>query len=213
MAIVKRIVKGTPLTYQELDNNFTELDTRTSAVEGTGAASGSVYISDGAGSGDFEKVQGFGQYQDDRRTVGSPALTLSNGVRTLLPCNGGFLTVERLSSDASESYWNISTNKHIPVNAFDIFDIRIGLVCENYSGQSPYITLDIDIGSPIGIVYTRDISLKKAGAAAFASAAFPVFTGATYITNGAELYITYTGSGTCVIHSVDILLIRSMKSY
>ena len=33
MSIVKRTTKGVPLTYEELDGNFTDLDTRIIAIE------------------------------------------------------------------------------------------------------------------------------------------------------------------------------------
>lgn len=177
------------------------------------AAAGSLLISDGSGGLDFTRYQGWGQYQDTDRTVGTPTLTLTAGVKTKLTCDGGYLTVEKLPSDATASLWNTTTNKIQPVAAFDMYHVRVGFWAENYAGINPYIDFALDIGSPIGEIAWRDIGLRKSGATVKASVAFPVFAGDTFLANGGEFYLTYNGTGTCDIYAVNILAVRESKNY
>jgi hypothetical protein len=88
------------------------------------ATTGKTYRSDGAGSGAWEKIQGWGQYQDSRTTVGSPVFNIATGVRTKYLNNGAGLTLEYLPSDATVPLWNVTTNKHIPVAENDVYDMR-----------------------------------------------------------------------------------------
>lgn len=181
---------------------------------GSGAAgAGSVLVADGSGGLDFLRYQGWGQYRDSRRTVGTPTLTLTAGVRTKLICDGGLSTVEKLPSDAGASLWNTSTNKIVPIADFDMYHLRIGFWAENYAGTSPYIDFTLDIGAPIGEIVWRDIGLRKSGSTVKASLAFPVFAGSTFTTNGGEIYLTYNGTGTCDIYAVDILIVRESKNF
>lgn len=177
------------------------------------APAGSMLVADGSGGADFIRVQGWSQYQDSRRTVGTPALTLSPGVKTKLVCNGGFLTTNKLPSDAITPLWNTATNKMTPISEFDVYDIRIGFWAENYGGTNPYVEFALDIGSPIGEIVWRDISLRKSGATVKSSAAFHVFTGSTFLANGGEFYLTYQGTGTCDIYAIDVFVVRVSKNY
>lgn len=177
------------------------------------AVAGSIYTGDGAGSGVWRRDSGWGQYQDTQRAVGTPTQTLTAGVRTKFLCDGGFLTTEKLPSDAGASLWNTTTNKIEPIAAFDIYHVRIGFFAENYSGATPYIEFALDIGSPIGEITWRDISLIKGGSVVKTSIAFPVFSGATFLANGGEIYLTYQGTGTCDIYANDILLVRESRNY
>lgn len=179
----------------------------------TTAPAGGLYVADGSTSGNWTRYQGWGQYQDSRRTVGTPTQTLSASTRTKLICDGGYLTVEKLPSDAGGSLWNTTTNKVNPISAFDIYHMRVGFWAENYAGTNPYIDFTLDIGSPIGEITWRDISLRKSGATVKTSIAFPVFSGSTFLANGGEFYLTYNGTGTCDIYAVDILLVRESKNY
>lgn len=180
--------------------------------KGAGAAAdGSTYVSNGAGSGAWERINGWGQYQDTDNTVGSPAQNIATGVRTKFTCDGALLTVERLPSDAVAPLWNVSTNKHVPIAAFDTYDIRITLTAENYAGATPTLLIELDIGSPIGVIASNLYSLIKGGAAQDIVFTIPVFTGATYLANGGEIYLTYTGTGTCDIYKNAVLAVRTSR--
>lgn len=177
------------------------------------AAAGTSYLADGAGSGNHIRIQGWGQFQDTQRAVGTPTQTLSNGVRTKMICDGGFLTVQKNPSDLVNPLWNTTTNKVIPISEFDVYHLRVGFWAENYAGTTPYIDFTLDIGGGIGEILWQTIPLNKSGAVVKTSIAFPVFSGSTFFANGGEFYLTYTGTGTCDIYANDILIVRESKNY
>lgn len=177
-----------------------------------GAADGTSYIADGLGSGSWEHVAGWGQYQDTDRTVGTPTQTIATGVRTPFLCDGGFLTEEHLPTDAVNPLWNVSTNKIIPIAALDTYDVRISFTAENYSGANPYMTIDLDIGGGIGIIASQTVPLIKAGVAQDFVWSMPLFSGATFLANGGTVNLTYTGTGSCDIYKNSVLLVRTSRN-
>lgn len=186
----------------------------TGVQNATGSAvAGSVAVADGAGAGNFIRYQGWSQYQDSRITVGTPSQTLATGVRTKWINNGGAVTLEKAPSDATVPMWNTTTNKHIPIAPFDLYHLRISFEVANYAGASPDLEIELDIGGGIGVIFDRDVSLKKGGAAQAVSAAFPVYSGDTYLANGGEFYLTYTGTGTCTVYKSSLLIVRESKNY
>lgn len=177
------------------------------------AQAGSVLRANGSGGAAWLRTQGWGQYQDSRRTVGTPTQNIATGVRTKMICDGGFLTEEHLPQDASGSLWDVSTNDHVPIAINDVYHIRIGFSAQNYAGATPHLDFAVDIGGSIGEIYWDSVSLRKGGAEQKCSFSFPVFTGATYVPNRGDFYITYTGTGTCDIFATDILIVRESKAY
>lgn len=177
------------------------------------AVAGARYVADGAGSGGWDRVAGFGQYQDSKRTVGTPTQTLSTGVRTQFICDGGFLSLERLPSDASGSLWNTSTNKHVPIAEYDTYDLRVSFTAENYSGAAPYLEFELDIGGTPGVILKESRPLLKSGSAQNFVYTWDVFVGDTYIANNGTLYITYVGTSTCDIYANSIKIERKFKDY
>ena len=189
--------------------------TSTELHEPKGAASAvnnSTYTSNGAGSGSWDKIQGFGHYQDSRTTVGSPALTMATGVRTKYINNGAGLTLEFLPSDATVPLWNVTTNKHIPIAQNDVYDIRTSFVAENYAGTAPYVLCELDIGGGLGVVFSQLIPLIKGGVAQPCSFSFPVYAGSTYIANGGTIYLTYVGTGSCDIYKTTNMINRQSRN-
>lgn len=175
------------------------------------ATTGKQYRSNGAGSGAWEKINGFGQYQDSRTTVGTPVFNIATGVRTKYVNNGAGLTFEKLPSDATVPLWDVATNKHVPIAENDVYDIRTSFVAENYGGTDPYVLCELDIGGTPGVIFSQIIPLIKGGVAQPCAFAFPVFTGSTYIVNGGEIYLTYVGTGTCDIYKTQNLIHRQSR--
>lgn len=178
-----------------------------------GSNEGELPHSDGAGSYNWERIQGWEQYQDSRTTSGTPTLTLSPSTRTKLVCDGNVTINSQSPSDALVPMWDTTDNKIVPISEFDLYELRVQFSAENYGGTSPYLDLDLDIGGGIGQIVWRNISLNKSGAVVKTSAAFPVYAGSTFFANGGEFYLTYTGTGTCAIHTVSVLVVRMMKGY
>ena len=172
------------------------------------APAGYDYRSNGSGSGAWEKISGFVQHEDSRTTVGTPALNIATGVRTKYVNNSGSRTISNLPSDATSGLWNTTTNKHTPIAANDVYDLRVSFKAQNYAGTDPYITCQLDIGGSLGVIYELLIPLVKGGVVQACAFAFPVFTGTTYIANGGEIYLTYTGTGSCDIFDTRIMINR-----
>lgn len=176
------------------------------------ALAGRQYRSDGAGSGAWERIQGFGQYQDSRTTVGAPTQNIATGVRSQFINDGGFLTNEVLPSDATLPLWDVVSNYHVPIAVNDTYDLRFSFTAENYAGATPYVLAELDIGGTPGVIYSSTIPLVKGGAAQACTFAFPVFTGSTYIANFGKIYLTYTGTGTCDIFKNSVLIQRQFRA-
>ena len=232
MAITTRLVKGSALTHAELDTNFTDLvaadvvltdavalnTARTQVVEAANTAStvaGGVWTSDGAGGGEFIRIQGWEQIADTDTTVVAPSQTISTGVRTLWTNDAGMTDLKKLPSDigVAGTLWDTAANKILPIAAFDTYNIRIGFKVEDYAGTTPEIEIELDIGGSIGTIVAQTVPLLKGGAEQEILIAFPVFSGSTFLANGGSIYVTFRGTGTCKIFGSTILIIRESKNY
>ena len=179
------------------------------------AVAGAEYVADGAGSGDWIRVQGWSQNADSRTTVGTPAQNIATGARTLWLNDGGTTDLDKLPSDigASGHLWDKVANKIVPIAVFDTYNIRIGFKAENYAGTGPDIKIELDIGGGLGTIVSTTLPLLRSGAQQSCLVAFPVFAGSTFLANGGSIYLTYTGTGTCDIFASDIIIIRESKNY
>jgi len=232
MAITLRSVKASALTHNELDDNFTTLvaadvvltdavalnTARTQVVEAASTAStvaGGIWVSDGAGGGEFIRVQGWAQNADSRTTVGTPTQVLTTGVQATIINDGGTLDLEKLPSDigVGGQLWDKTNSKLTPIALFDTYNLRFDWKVQNYSGATPYLLIELDIGGTIGVIASRTVSLIKGGAEQSISLAFPVFAGSTMVTNGATLKCTYVGTGTCDVFATSNLVVRESKNY
>lgn len=200
-----------------LQAETTDIDTRLKVVEGDApsAVPGGVFVSDGAGGGEFIRVQGWSQHEDTDQTVGTPSQTIATGIRTLWSNDGGSLAIEKLPSDISVGghLWDTTNNKITPIAEYDTYNVRVEFKVQDYAGSSPYVKIEIDIGGSIGVITSRTLPLLEGGGEQSILYATPLFAGSTFIANGAEIYVTFTGTGTCKIFSSRILIIRESKNY
>jgi len=232
MAITQRLVKGSALTHAELDANFTTLvdaDTvltdavalntaRTQVVEDASTANtipGSQWVSDGAGGGEFIRVQGWQQVLDTDTTVGSPSQTIATGVRTLWTNDGGAGNIKKLPSDigVSDTLWDTVTNTITPIAAFDTYNLRIEFKVQDYAGTTPDLRIELDIGGGLGTIVSQTIPLLKGGSEQAVTMSFPVFAGTTFLANGGGIYVTFTGTGSCKIFGSTVVIVRESKNY
>jgi len=232
MTITYRSVKGSALTHNELDANFTDLvaadvvltdavalnTARTQVVEAASTAStvaGGQWVSDGAGGGEFIRIQGWAQNTDTDTTVGTPTQNIATGVRTKWLNDGGSLDLDKLPSDigASGHLWNKATSVFEPIALFDTYNIRMTFKVQNYSGTTPDIKVELDIGGSLGVISAQTIPLLKGGAEQDIMMTFPVFAGSTMLTNGGTFYITFTGTGSCDVFDNSIFIVRESKNY
>jgi hypothetical protein len=177
------------------------------------APAGSTFVSDGAGGGEFIRINGFGQFRDSRTTVGTPTQNIATGVRTKWICDAGTTNLEKSPSDLVDPLWDTVNNKIDPISAFDVYNLRIGFKVENYAGTAPYINFELDIGGGLGTIVEDSRPLVKGGGQQFVLLDFEVYSGSTFLANGGEIYLTYNGTGTCDIYDTQILIRRVMKNY
>lgn len=197
------------------NGNFTDINTRAKIVEGVTplAPAGGRFISDGSGGGEFIRIQGWAQYADTDVVVGTPSQTLVSGVRTQLTIDGGALTLEKLPSDTTNPLWNVTTNLVQPIALFDTYNVRVEFHAENYSGPTPYLLLELDIGGVLGAIWSRTIPLLRGGSEQNLAESFPVFAGSTFLSNGGKFFMTYVGGADCDIFKSQVLIIRESKNY
>lgn len=231
MAITLRSVKASALTHNELDDNFTTLvaadvvltdavalnTARTQVVETASTAStvaGGQWVSDGAGGGEFIRIQGWSQNSDTDTTVAAPSQTLSTGVRTLWTNDGGTIDLDKLPSDITAGHlWDKVANKVMPIAVFDTYNIRVTFKVEDYAGTTPDLKLEFDIGGATGTIVEQTVPLLKGGAEQTVLLSFPLFASSTFVTNGGSIYLTFTGTGTCKVFASSILIVRESKNY
>ena len=185
-----------------------------SDIATTGAVAGSTLVADGVGGSTFPRIQGWGSYSDSRTTVGTPSQSITTGAgnRTTLINNSASI-VAKLPSDATEAFWNLTTNKIVAISEFDIYYIRVTFTAENYGGANPYIDIDLDIGGAQGIIYAVTIPLVKGGAAQKVGIVIPVFAGATFLANDGTINLTFIGTGAVDIYNTNVFVIRESKNY
>lgn len=215
--------------FTKTESNFTELytdvsatesevasiDTRLKIVEGDTpvAIPGGMFVSDGAGGGEFIRIQGWAQASDTDTTAASPSQTIATGARTKWTNDAGTSSVQKSPSDLTLPLWDNVGNKIQPIAEFDTYNIRIDFKVENYSGSAPYLEIELDIGGAIGVIASKTIRLLKSGAEQSILMALPVFAGSTFLANGGEIYVTYTGTGSCDVFDSSILIVRESKNY
>ena len=165
----------------------------------------------GAGSSGVIDYKGWAQYADTDTTVTTPSQSLVTGVRTLWTCDGVTTTIERNPVDAIAPMWNVATNKVIAIRAFDNYAIRVDFNVQDYSGASPTLTMELDIGGAIGVIAAQTIPLLKGGANQSVMFNPHVFAGATFVANGGGIYLTYSGGTNCKVFNSDIFIQRTSR--
>ena len=177
------------------------------------AGAGMEYLADGAGSGSWIRIQGWAQYSDTNTTVATPTQNIATGVRTQMINDGGTTSLAKDPSDLVDPLWNVTTNKIIPIAVMDTYNGRLSFSAENYAGVAPYVTVELDIGGALGVIWSETIPLLKSGGQQDLSMSIPYFTGSTFLTNGGTIYLTYTGTATCDIFKTSIFIARESKNY
>ena len=105
--------------------------------------------------------------------------------------------------------WNPTTNKITSIIAGDSYDLRVQVSITALSGNPTSLTLALDIGGGATptIIISQDAKSIK-GIADPIIFSFPIFSLATFITNGGQLFLK-TDTGTATIGFRSILLVRT----
>lgn len=145
------------------------------------------------------QAKGWAQYEDDTYTSGSPLSITAAGGDVLLECDGaGSNTVtSELPSDGA-LLWDTTNDKFLSGNIGDAFDVRVDFDAKNTNVTGAF-DMKIDIGDPSGIVIVeRTLTFAKgANTEQHFSIGFPLYSMATFVANGAKIYInSITGDTT-----------------
>lgn len=154
------------------------------------------------------KRSGWEQYTDAAVTAVA-GQNITAGSSATLQIDGDSSNVSQTPVDATSPLWDTVTNKFMPIASGDAYDLRVNLHAENYSGPSPYIDIELDIGGALGVIASVTVPLLKAGDEGKIMVPFPVFALATFVANGGFFRIKYEGSGSVDIHAASIVIIRT----
>ena len=154
---------------------------------------------------------GWAQYGDSTYTSGSPLAV--NNARVKYTNDGLASTTVKtqLPSDVTD-FWNASTNKITPQNAFDFYILRIDFKAKMNSANG-FGVLQLDIGGGIGLITERTLSFPKGTSVETTfNISFPVYTGTTFLANGGELYFdTTAGSDNMDVYDLTVVIDRLYK--
>lgn len=145
------------------------------------AVAGTVYISDGAGSGSWVKSTGWETHLDGTYTSSSPRALSANTKYKV--------TIDSTALDLSDSLavWDTSTNKLVTEGANFCYSIRLDFKCSAASAGIVDLTYEAGV-----TLLTRTLSIAKgSNVTNNLVSALEVFTGPIVVTNGGlEFYIT-----------------------
>ena len=169
------------------------------------ATSGQSYIADGAGSGAWkEHIQGWGYYKDN-----ASAQTITTTAAILSIDGAGATTELTYLPEGVTNFWD-TTGDHIIASALgDSYVMRLDLPITNITGSASILEMELDISgasSPTTVIVTRQISIA-AGANKTVSVSFGMFSLTTFVTNGAQIFLS-TDANTCDVTAPAILVQR-----
>lgn len=175
----------------------------------SGQTIGKVYVTDGAGSGDWRPLPtGWGYYRD-----ASAAQTITT-TATKLSINGSGAETDTdylpLQIRGTDHLWD-TTNDYIkPVKVGDSYTVRIDLPITALTSSPTNLTLEVDIGggaSPSNVIVESDIDISKA-APYNVTFSFPVYVSTNFNTNGGQLFLS-TDTGSVDIDDPSILIVKT----
>lgn len=132
---------------------------------------------------------GFEQVTDGTYTSGSPR-SISSGVRTQVTIDGTGSLINNSLPEGAAGLWNTSTNVFEPINAFDVYMLRLQFSASTTPADA-YVDCELDIGGASGVILRETRPLLRASDGTNVLVfTWPVFTGATFLANGGTIYVT-----------------------
>lgn len=149
------------------------------------------------------------EYYKDSNVIAANGQNILAAGNAELSIDGNTTIATQAPADAVAALWNTTTDRIMPIADGDSYDCRIGFIAENYSGSSPYLEIEVDIGGAQGVIAGQTVPLLKGGSAQKIMCPIPVFTGSTFIANGGLIRVKYEGTTSVDIHSAEILIVRT----
>ena len=127
--------------------------------------------------------------------------------RAKLECDGTGGATNTTYAPPTGVLWDTTNDKILGAAVGDAYDVRIEFDASNAS-VGTWFDIEFDIGGAVGVVSARTYTMPKtAGTAITFSVGVPLYSLATFITNGCEIYIT-PNSGTLKVWNQRVLVKR-----
>tara|TARA_R110000787_G_scaffold193899_2_gene305429 strand:+ start:12524 stop:13108 length:585 start_codon:yes stop_codon:yes gene_type:complete len=173
----------------------------------TTAPAGSIYVANGANSGAWANIHGWAYYKDN---AGAQTFTTS----------AAKLSIDGLGSTTEIGYlptgvtalWDTTADKIVADTLGDSYAIRLDLPITAVTGSASILEMELDIGggaTPSVVVVDRQISVA-AGASKTVSVSFGIFSLATFMANGAQVFLK-ADANTVQITAPALLIQRVSK--
>lgn len=201
------------------------------------ALSGTVYVSDGAGSGSWviPEPKGAGtalegqQYFSDGAGSGQwlyPVTGWANyadsaGVSQVLDTTPTILTINSLGANTDEdhlpreirgvtSLWDNVDNLITPIAVGDSYDVRIDLTVTAITGVPTYILFQLDIGTAgvPNIIMEKEIQFNRTSPPIKLNDTFEIFCKDTFLANGGAIKLS-VDTGTATIGARQVFISRN----
>ena len=157
----------------------------------------------------LQEFTGGAQYIDGTYTEGAP-LVVIEGTRVKLTCDNATVIDGNVPVDFTFGMWDSENNKLLGVNNKDRFILEIRFKAKN-SVLNGYFDIEIDIAGALNVISGETLLFKKpADTQQRFSPDFVYFTGATFISNGGDIYIN-AQSGDLSIYDIEIVPTRIHK--
>lgn len=169
---------------------------------------GRVYISDGAGSGNWRHLpNGWGYYKDSGTaqsiTTAATKLTINasdaSSTSTYLP----------LQIAGTDELWDTATNTIKPIKVGDVYQVRLDLPISATTGSPTLLTVQVDVGggaTPTDVVVAKEI--PATGAATYdMSVEMSLAVLSDFNTNGGQIFLS-TDAGTVSVDDPAILITK-----
>lgn len=148
---------------------------------------------------------GWIQFQDTTYDSVSP-LAILTGVRTVLPNDAGNV-LDVVSMVGAAALWDNSTNTFEPDNSGDLYDFRLQFTVDP-AVNNRNLQIELDIGGAVGVIWDKTIRLARgAGVNTRVTETMQLYTLATFIANGGQIFVTCDGD----IDVYDIVFVIERK--
>jgi len=178
-----------------------------SDIATTGAAAGEVLVANGSGGSTYSQPHGWAMYKDNAtaQTFTTTAAKLSiNGA-------GSTTEIGYLPSDVT-AFWDTTADKMLASGLGDSYTMRLDLPITSVTGSASYLEMELDIGggaTPTIVIVDRQISVA-AGSNKVVSVSFGLFSLATFVANGAQIFLK-SDANTVAVTAPAILIQRVSK--
>lgn len=201
------------------------------------ATSGRVYVANGSGSGSWTNQtalntpiadagnlyaatnvenalaelktidpHGWVSYQDTFYTGGTSLSISTVSPGTIVPNNKGITIESQAPHDMITPMWNSTSNKFIAIRENDFYILRLNFRVSGLTGTVDYTTLNMDIGGSVGSVFAQTFVPRTVGERF--SFTIPIYSGSTFIANGAQFSLLKVGTGTLSIQDIQFVATR-----